>query len=230
MDFGRISFGQAAKEKGRWVIVVKAGYYWSYYDFIQVNCWTSLSMFVSSPKLTSSNDQLSRRYAKEVSVKIGAKSRRHCSAAAAKGSQIIPRHHWNKVFATGQCACVYYFWLALEEEEELAAAAAAVEDWSAAAAAAAGAGVAAAAVDSLETTLASARFSDFSRSFSLFNVWRCCGECSSASGVHNETRMKWKINEMISFTHAWDVTKRREGNEPWEKTNGVHALLVMRFF
>ena len=52
----------------------------------------------------------------------------------------------------------------------------AVEDWSAGAvagggAAAAAAGVAAAAaVDSLETTLASARFSDFSRSFSLFNV------------------------------------------------------------
>ena len=55
----------------------------------------------------------------------------------------------------------------MEEAEELV-------DWSAAAAAAAGAaagvGAAAAAVDSLETTLASARFSDFSRSFSLFNV------------------------------------------------------------
>ena len=40
-------------------------------------------------------------------------------------------------------------------------------------AAAAGA-AAAAAVESFETTRARARFSDFSRSFSVFNDWSCC--------------------------------------------------------
>ena len=39
--------------------------------------------------------------------------------------------------------------------------------------AAAGA-AAAAAVESFETTRARARFSDFSRSFSVFNDWSCC--------------------------------------------------------
>ena len=33
---------------------------------------------------------------------------------------------------------------------------------------------AAAAVESFETTRARARFSDFSRSFSVFNDWSCC--------------------------------------------------------